>query len=157
MKKDLSSLGLLPSIILGMLGHSSGISLLRLLSELLGQPLQADGVESLEYYRWIVAILFAICPWLVLLINALRRGTKRQTPLLPYFTYIPLLLIFALIGWVVEIYTLRVFQGQVDELLPGEQWLFAVGDLHPLKAGIGGMMFCWLLLFFFTPFMERDE
>ena len=156
MKKDLSSLGIIPSIILGMLGYSLGISLLQVLSAILGQPLQADSMDALDHYRWIVAALFAITPGLALLISGLRMGWDEQMPLKAYFTYIPLMLVFALAGWVVEIYTMRLFQNQVDELMPGEQWVFAVSQLHPLRAGLAGIIFAWLLLFLITPFLKRQ-
>ncbi len=147
MKKDWSSLGVIPSAILGMLGYSSGIGLLRLTTDVLGQPMQADSVEALEDYRWVVAILFALSPWLVLLLSLIRRGWEESVPIGAYFVQLPSFLLFAVLGWVLEVLSLRLIQAEVDTLMPGERWVFAVSDLHPLRTGLGAMILCWVLLF----------
>ena len=157
MKKDFSQLGIIPSVVWGMLGYSSGIGLLRSLSDFFNMPLQISSVNALDLYRITIAILFALVPWIVLLVGVRRYGTKQAQPLSWYGAGTALLLGAIVFGLVLEMFAMNNFQKEVQNLVPGEQWVFSVEELHPFRSGAGGLLIASAMLFLVGMWRKQKE
>lgn len=147
MKKDFSQLGIIPSVALAMLTYSSGIGLLRWFSDFFGIPLQTSSVGALETYRITLAVLAALVPWLVLLIGLRKYGTHKPQSFGWYIFGVLLLLSSIIGGLAIEMVALDAFQRNVKELVPDQQWVFSIEELHPFKAGFGGLVISSAVLF----------
>jgi hypothetical protein len=157
MKKDLSQLGIIPSLSLGLLGYTSGIGLLQAMADWVQVPLHLASVATLEHYRLAVAVLWGLSPWAALGLWALSRGPREPVALGYYALHAGIMVLAVTLGLCTELWAMQQFQADVETLVPGAQWSFSVEELSPFRSGFGSLLLAMCMAFLIGLAMRRKQ
>lgn len=149
-RKDLLQLGILPAIIIGMIGYTSSIRLVNFLSGLMGFQFNLMHTDGLTVFALTVAGLFALCPLFAFFLFHQKFKAQSQTqPITLHLRYLVYLLLGNFIGITLNVVQIKVFRMQLEELsAEGAQWTSFVEHLNPLPYGLSFIVIVAAAIFF---------
>lgn len=150
MKKDIIQLALFPALILGLLGFTSSVQLLRFISHLMGFRFDLMSEEGLWMYSLAVAALFALCPMAALFLYLRKyQGNTIDQPITFHIRYLVYLGLGVLVSLVLDISRIKYFRSQLEELsAEAINWTSYVEELNPFPYGVPVLVVMSAAIFF---------
>ncbi len=149
MKKDISQLLIIPTIIFAMLGYSLSMKLLNFLSYLFELQFQTMSMNGILKFQLSVAGLFGLIPVFSYFLFKYEFGDKSESePIFKYWRNAGLLLLASLIGIVGDISTFKLMHNEIEALSEdGAMWTSYLEQLQSFTVGLGLMLVVSLLLY----------
>lgn len=149
-RKDIIQLGVLPAIILGLLGFTSAVKIVVFISSLMGFQFRIISVAGLNSYAIMIAILFALCPILAFLLYSRKYQAVSYTyPITMHLRYLVYLVLGVIGSIAVDVGQIKLFRMQLVELsAEAANWTSFIEHLSPFSYGITAILIIGAAIFF---------